>query len=854
MRRFVAVVALVGCVWAGPAWAQPRAASPRAQVIVTVVDPTGGTIPGAEVLALADGIIVDEGVVGGRGSVELQWPGTGVLRLIVTATGFETVEQELAAPWPAQVTITLPLAHIEDEVTVTGVLEEAGSSALALGAAEIDALADDEETLRRQLEELAGPGADIRVDGFGGRLPPRDQILRVTVRRDAYSAEFAQPGRGRVDIITRPNAARWRANGSAQMRPTSLSAHDPVARDSTAGIDRRIRASLGGPLQRDRTAFFVEGNARQSEDSRSIQALTPSGPFLAAIKQPQDAYEMSARVESLIGRLTLVRIRWAGERSTRENQGLSELDLPERGYLRQRTEQSVRASVDGGVRLPYFLRLQWTGESSESIPDTLAPAVIVNNGFRGGGATQSGEDRRNQATLDTAFTLLTQPFNLRMGGEVSWVREAQGTVRNTLGTFTFLDLDAYVAGIPATYTQRVGAEPLTIDTLQTATFVQADRAWASGWSMGFGARYQWQTHLGDAGAFSPRLGVSRAFAGGRTTLRGGLGWYYDWLPTNVWEEALRLGRTSTEEEIVIRDPGFPNPFAAGTAQAPRRDPPTLVSLADGADMTRWTRASLGLTQQLRAGFRLGVDVARSWTDGAWRALDLNAPVAGVRPDSARGRTLLVDSIGRDTDTTVSVDLGYQNQARGFGSVRYSWGRRWNDGDSALTAPPDGTTLATEWGPARNDQGHRLNWSLGGVLPFGLQAAMFGRISPGSRYTVTTGTDENGDAIFNERPEGIGRNNRRGQAQFTTDLRLSWRTGRLARGGSSEQRDPGGGRSGPGGRGGAPERSIETFVSVSNLLNRVNRTSYVGVLTSPLFGQPTSATSARRIEIGWRFSL
>ena len=45
-----------------------------------------------------------------------------------------------------------------------------------------------------------------------------------------------------------------------------------------------------------------------------------------------------------------------------------------------------------------------------------------------------------------------------------------------------------------------------------------------------------------------------------------------------------------------------------------------------------------------------------------------------------------------------------------------------------------------------------------------------------------------------------------------------------------------------------------YLFVTNLFNRVNRSSYVGVLTSPLFGQPTSAQAARRMELGWRYSF
>jgi hypothetical protein len=156
------------------------------------------------------------------------------------------------------------------------------------------------------------------------------------------------------------------------------------------------------------------------------------------------------------------------------------------------------------------------------------------------------------------------------------------------------------------------------------------------------------------------------------------------------------------------------------------------------------------------------------------------------------------------------------------------------------------------------------------------------VTQGSRYNVTTGFDSNGDAYFNERPEGVTRNTRRGDVQLGTDLRLSWRPSMLQRsggqgfgaergqGGGGGQRGPGqggrpggpgGGQGGPGGRPGGPggqprgpERTFELFVFASNLFNRVNHTSYVGNLTSQLFGQPTSAGAARRIETGLRFTF
>jgi hypothetical protein len=48
--------------------------------------------------------------------------------------------------------------------------------------------------------------------------------------------------------------------------------------------------------------------------------------------------------------------------------------------------------------------------------------------------------------------------------------------------------------------------------------------------------------------------------------------------------------------------------------------------------------------------------------------------------------------------------------------------------------------------------------------------------------------------------------------------------------------------------------IEFYASAQNLLNRSNYNAYSGVMTSPLFGQPTSAANARRVQIGARFGF
>jgi hypothetical protein len=47
-------------------------------------------------------------------------------------------------------------------------------------------------------------------------------------------------------------------------------------------------------------------------------------------------------------------------------------------------------------------------------------------------------------------------------------------------------------------------------------------------------------------------------------------------------------------------------------------------------------------------------------------------------------------------------------------------------------------------------------------------------------------------------------------------------------------------------------TLEFFAQADNVLNRVNFTNYAGTMTSRLFGQPTAASQARRVQVGAQF--
>jgi hypothetical protein len=130
------------------------------------------------------------------------------------------------------------------------------------------------------------------------------------------------------------------------------------------------------------------------------------------------------------------------------------------------------------------------------------------------------------------------------------------------------------------------------------------------------------------------------------------------------------------------------------------------------------------------------------------------------------------------------------------------------------------------------------------------------------YNITTGRDDNGDTVSNDRPGGIARNSARGSAQIDLGLRVSWSAGfggvaappagpqiRIVRG---DNADPLGGISGSDAQN--KKYGIELYAQAYNALNHFNALNYSGVLTSPFYGQATSAAPPRRVEIGSRLTF
>jgi hypothetical protein len=212
---------------------------------------------------------------------------------------------------------------------------------------------------------------------------------------------------------------------------------------------------------------------------------------------------------------------------------------------------------------------------------------------------------------------------------------------------------------------------------------------------------------------------------------------------------------------------------------------------------------------------------------------------------------------------LGVNFMRMDWRRTFVSLNYTWAKNDANTTGGYSLPANGDILDTEWGPAPGDVRHRIGGSFNSAPFKNFSTGLNLRAQSGVAYNATTGRDDNGDGVFNDRPAGERRNAQRGAAQVDLGGRVSYAVGfgapRQASGpGGTQITINMGGGSGlaPGFGGGAEDRRyrLEFYVSGQNLLNRVNYTGYSFVKTSPFFGRPVAAAQPRKLQVGMRFGF
>jgi Carboxypeptidase regulatory-like domain/TonB dependent receptor len=855
-----------------PAFAQSKSTT-DASLRVTVLDQTGAAIPDAQISIDKQSRTL---TTSRRGEAVFNRLAPGKYRLQITAKGFAPLTTDVFTlrAGSNEIEIKLEIASVQEEINVERDKGEANTDprgnafATVLTPEQLAQLPDDPDEFEEALKQIAGPGATFRVNGFrGGKLPPKNQIREIRFRSNAYAAENHESSFISVDILTKPGIDAWHGSFNFGFRDESLNARNAFATFRAPEQNRRFGFDLGGPVWKNRTSLFLSSDGVNSYEAKTIIAALPEGNLSDQALQPWRTLNLNARVEHLLTPAHTARLEYQRNATRRDNNGVGNFDLPERGYTTDSAEQILRFADSGAIGKKLFneLRFQmlWQDVRINSLSD--ATTIQVLNAFnRGGAQVHSSRLVREFEVADNIDYARTK-HTMRAGLLFEAGRYRSDELRNQNGAFIFSSLGAFIAGVPATYTERMGAGSVDFNQYQFAWYLQDDWRLHKNLTLSFGVRHEAQTNLGDGDNFAPRIGFAWSpFKNGKTTIRGGGGIFYDWFATETYEQALRVNGQQ-QSDLVVRNPCFPNPLACGT---PSTLPPSRIVVDPNLAMPYLQQASIGLQQELPKNLRMMSQYFYRRGVHQLRGRNINAPIPGFdRPDPAAGNITQIESSADSFNHTFMANLNWMRPGKFFLGANYVYSKTLNEADGPVHLPVNNFDLLSERGPSLQDIRHRFFIMSNFTLPRGFRLGTIFQVGSAPPYNITTGFDDNGDSVVNDRPRGITRNSARGGGRCDLNLRLGWGFGfgkppdTQAAGGPQIRILRGGGDAGEmlGSMGSLPGANTkrfrtEFFVQATNILNHTNLLAFSGVQTSPFFGQATGAMPGRRIETGMRFSF
>ncbi|MEA2238092.1 MAG: hypothetical protein QOC81_2816 [Thermoanaerobaculia bacterium] len=822
----------------------------RAQVVVTgtVTDPSGAAVAGANVSVR--GTTNVSAVTDDLGNFRIGALTPGRYRLDVNSgDDFKPLRRDVnVSPAMAPIVIQLSLAAVEESLDVTAddarpsVDTAANLDTTTLSGAALDQLPVFDQDFVGALSQFLDPasiatgGATIVVDGVEMKSAgvPKSAVQEISINDDPYSAESSRPGRGRIEIITKPGSGHLRGNVNFTFRNAALATRSYFAPAKPPEQRQAAEGVLSGPIGKEGTSYLMTFSRQNDDAAAVVHALTPDGAFDQTVAAPSTNTEFMARVthdwnEKHRGSL---QVNW--KRSANQMQGVGGVVLPQAAVNASSREDDLFFTVHSILtpeRLNQFqLTFEFNREPSTSL--STLPGIIVRDAFTSGGAQSTILRTESGGKLNDIVTISHGKHIVKFGVQIPNLnRRVWDDETNRGGTFSFATLADYAAGRPYAYTVQQGSGRVSLWWREYGAFVQDQVRLSPKLQASFGLRYDWQAFFHDANNFSPRLSLAWSpVKDGKTIVRGGAGLFYD--RSGVGPVAsLMLHNGTTLRSYTILNPSYPDPFAGGVSLA--NVPANVTQLAPDVQIPYTLQYSVGVERQLTKSLSFVAGYRASRGHHLFRSVDVNAPLPPDYtsvPVRSLGHVQQIRSDGRLRSDAIELTFRGRAGKHLSGQAQYTLSRASNDTGGIFWYPSNQyAPVSAEWGPADFDVRHRLNLlgtlSAGRWGNFGLSA----RFTSALPYSETAGTDPFHTGMSNARPAGIGRNTLRTSGYRNVDLRWSHDV-RL-----SEAK---------GEKGSELTLSVDAF----NILNHPNFAGYVGNVRSPFYLSPTSVSPGRRLQL------
>lgn len=688
---------------------------------------------------------------------------------------------------------------------------------------------------------VATMGVSIIVDGveMKGTGVSASAIAEARINNDPYSVETSRPGKGRIEIITKPGSPQLHGTLNFTFRDSVFDAKNYFAISKPFEQKRIYEGSITGPVPIDHKTTFLLSGTRQEDNLQSIvHANTPQGILTANVPTPVHDTEFAARISHDFSPTRRVSFQYNVTDTVSRNFGVGGLVLAEAGVNMQAREDDVIFN-DRWIVSPTILnQLQLFYEKDHNPTHSVINArkISVDGAFTAGGAQADLLNTENNVKINDIVNWSHKNHYVKFGVNIpNLSRRAWEDHANRLGTYNFSSIADYQSNIPYSFTQQEGVGRTVFWMNEIGTFVQDQIQLRPNLQFTAGLRYDWQTYFKSGLDFAPRFSLAYSTADHKTVVRTGVGLFFD------RSGALPMADLKRYNGVIIRsftllNPSYPNPYPPGTD--PSTLPTNLVTRTNAARIPYSTNFSLGVEREVMQGLSVAATYRGTIGVHLFRSRDINAPLPPYnvgRPNPLFGTIRQMESEGRQLGN--ALDLTVEGKAsRWFsGMAQYTFSRTDNNTGGIAWYPANQYSLEGEYGRANFDQRHRFNLLATFNEDHWLNLGAAVKLYSGLPYTETSGVDAFRTGILNARPAGIGRNTL--ESGGTSELDLRWSHDLLA-----------------------PHKGAEKLPTISfaidafNITNHTNYTSYVGNVQSAFFEQPTAAAPARRLQFTGRIKF
>ena len=824
-------------------------------ILGTVLDPSGAVIANAKVtLTRTDGSTIAEFQTDNRGSFDFDRLTPDSYSLIVRAAGFQEAKTDvsLGARGRTRVRVIMAIAAQQESVTVgtdvaervsTEIAENRGSNRLDRDALDRVPIFDKDyiAAISRFLDDSATGtnGVTLVVNGLEANGPgvTASAVHEVKINQNPYSALFSRPGRARIEITTKGGTKDFHGSLNFMFRDSTFDAKNAFAIVKPPEQRRYFEGSVTGPLTPSKKTTFL---LSLDEDTLDLQGIVDaqglSGPIRENVPNPTKHFFGSGRMFHDFSTNDQFWIGYSYELRQVQNQGVGGTVLPEAGTDTRFDEHEVNVSYRHIFSPKWVNQLRFLVGHYDNHTASLNqdPALVVQGAFTGGGAQADYRKTEYHFEGTDVTSYISGNHALNFGMDVPDIsRRGFDDFTNVEGTYTFGSLVAFQAGRPSQYILQRGQGHVVFLEKNFSGFVEDNIRVRPNFSVALGLRYYWQNYFHDIPYnVAPRVGF--AFAPRRdskTVFRGGAGVFYDRTGPTPISDLLHFNGV-TLLRFIVQSPSFPvTPLQlAGT-------PISLAWLDPGARIPYTIQYSGGAERQITAHSTFSAIYVGSRGIDLFRSLDANAPLPPsytVVSNPVVGQVREIQSQGYQKSNALEVTFQGKPSKYFTGQVQYRLSKTANNTSGVTFFPANSYDPAADWARSDNDRRHKFDL-LASSQPtryFNLGVGL--SLYSGLPVNVTTGSDNNGDGVINDRPLKTPRNSLPGPGLIDLDLNLSHD---FALSKAKEH-----------------SKSLTVSVNFFNVLNHVNDTTYIGVITSPFFGQANSAQPPRRMQFDLEFKF